>query len=121
MADAGPGDVPVHLVIPRLSPRSERRFRRFRFFVAPIFRQLAWISVPEKADLSRWTAIGLPPEKLRCLGSIKFDDDTAPAESARTAEFRALLATAFPAFSPNPKSEIQNPKFLLAGSTHAEE
>jgi 3-deoxy-D-manno-octulosonic-acid transferase len=86
MAAAARRNVPVHLVNARLSPRSESRFRRFRIFVAPIFRQLAWISVPEEADLARWAAIGLPPERLRYLGSIKFDDTSTPAESPRTAE-----------------------------------
>jgi 3-deoxy-D-manno-octulosonic-acid transferase len=114
MAEAERRGVPVHLVNARLSPRSESRFLRFRALVAPIFRKLAWISVPEQIDLSRWAAIGLPPEKLHCLGSIKFDDDTAPAESPRTAEFRTLLATAFPTSS-------ENRKFILAGSTHLNE
>jgi 3-deoxy-D-manno-octulosonic-acid transferase len=121
MAAAARGNVPVHLVNARLSPRSESRFHRFRALVAPVFQQLAWISVPEEADLPRWAAIGLPPEKLRCLGSIKFDDATAPTESARTAEFRALLATAFPSSSENRNSEFGIRKFLLAGSTHAGE
>jgi hypothetical protein len=114
MAVAVRRKVPVHLVNARLSPRSEARFRRFRAFVAPVFRQLAWISVPESADLARWQAIGLPAEKLHCLGSIKFDDTPESQESPRTAEFRTLLATAFPADS-------ENRKFLLAGSTHANE
>ena len=121
MAAASRRDVPVHLVNARLSPRSESRFRRFRAVVAPIFRQLAWISVPESADLARWQSIGLPAEKLHCLGSIKFDDASESQESARTTEFRALLATACPAPSANPQSAIRNPQFLLAGSTHADE
>lgn len=121
MAAASRRNVPVHLVNARLSPRSESRFRRFRAVVAPIFRQLAWISVPESADLARWQSIGLPAEKIHCLGSIKFDDASESQESARTTEFRTLLATAFPASSENPKSAIRNPQFLLAGSTHADE
>jgi len=120
MAVAARRQVPVHLLNARLSPRSESRFHRFRQFVAPIFRQLAWISVPEQADLARWASIGLPAEKLRCLGSIKFDDASEAAGPARINEFRALLATAFPPES-NPKSKIEIPKFLLAGSTHANE
>src|SRR4029077_9489969 len=86
MAAAARRNVPVHLVNARLSPRSEARFHRFRALVAPVFHQLAWVSVPEEADLSRWAAIGLPAEKLRCLGSIKFDESTGPAESARSIE-----------------------------------
>ena len=121
MAAAARRNVPVHLVNARLSPRSELRFRGFSAVVAPIFRQLAWISVPESADLARWQSIGLSAEKLHCLGSIKFDDASESQESAGTTEFRTLLATAFPALSENRKSEIGNRKFLLAGSTHADE
>lgn len=114
MSAAAKREVLVHLVNARLSPRSESRFRRFRAFVAPCFRQLAWISVPESADLARWQSIGVSAEKLHCLGSIKFDDLTASQESVRTTEFRVLLATAFPVTA-------ENQKFLLAGSTHAGE
>jgi 3-deoxy-D-manno-octulosonic-acid transferase len=120
MAVAARRQIPVHLLNARLSPRSEARFHRFRQFVAPIFRQLAWISVPEQSDLARWTSIGVPAEKLHCLGSIKFDDASAATESARINELRALLATAFPS-ELNPQSAIRNPQFLLAGSTHADE
>jgi 3-deoxy-D-manno-octulosonic-acid transferase len=65
--------VPVALVNARLSPRSEARFRRFRRIVAPIFRSLDLICVPEKADVERWHALGVPRERVRCVGSIKFD------------------------------------------------
>ena len=114
MAAAARRNVPVHLVNARLSPRSELRFRRFSAVVAPIFRQLAWISVPESADLARWQSIGLPAAKLHCLGSIKFDDASEKQKSVRTTEFRTLLAAAFSAL-------LENRKFLLAGSTHANE
>lgn len=124
MATAERRGVPVQLINARLSPRSEARFRRFRAFVGPIFRKLAWTSVPEKADVPRWQAIGIPSEKLHCLGSIKFDDSPETQQAPRVAEFRTLLATAFPINPPdsaNPKSKIQNSKFLLAGSTHPPE
>ncbi len=121
MAEAARRGVPVHLVNARLSPRSESRFHRFRALVAPVFRQLAWISVPEQVDLSRWAAIGMPPEKLHCLGSIKFDDENTTAESARTSAFRTLLATAFPINPQSVPPSRDRPQFLLAGSTHAGE
>lgn len=124
MATARRRDVPVYLINARLSPRSESRFRRFRAVVAPIFRQLAWISVPETADLARWQVIGMPAEKLHCLGSIKFDDSSSLPESPPNAEFQALLATAFPASPADPpssRSAGRHPQFLLAGSTHANE
>src|SRR4029434_8098694 len=39
--------IPTILVNARLSPRSERRFRRFRFFVAPTFRLLDLVCAQE--------------------------------------------------------------------------
>jgi 3-deoxy-D-manno-octulosonic-acid transferase len=47
--------IPLALVNARLSPRSERRYRRFRFFVAPTFRLLDLVCVPERRDVERWT------------------------------------------------------------------
>ena len=65
--------IPIAVANARLSPRSEKRFRRFRLFVAPIFRLLDSICVPEKEDVDRWTALGVPRERIRYTGSIKYD------------------------------------------------
>ncbi len=71
--------IPVSLVNARLSPRSERRFRRFRAFVAPTFRNLDLVCVQEAEDVERWTAIGVARDRARVVGSIKFDPvETAP-------------------------------------------
>src|SRR4051794_2611189 len=51
-------NIPVALVNARLSPRSESRFRKFRWFVAPLFRQLDLVCVPELSDVERWAALG---------------------------------------------------------------
>jgi 3-deoxy-D-manno-octulosonic-acid transferase len=65
--------IPLVLVNARLSPRSERRFRRFRFFVAPTFRLLDLICVQERDDVDRWTALGVSHSAIRYTGSIKYD------------------------------------------------
>ncbi len=65
--------VPLALVNARLSPRSERRFLRFRRFVAPIFERLDLIGVPEQQDIERWLALGAVREKIHFTGSIKYD------------------------------------------------
>ena len=67
--------IPLVLVNARLSPRSERRYRRFRFFVAPTFRLLDLLCVPERQDIERWAALGVPRNRIQVTGSIKFDPD----------------------------------------------
>lgn len=67
--------IPLALVNARLSPRSERRYLRFRFFVAPTFRLLDLVCVPERRDVERWAALGVPRNRIRVTGSIKFDPD----------------------------------------------
>src|SRR5262245_53757666 len=74
-AAAGARRIPLALVNARLSPRSERRYRRFRFFVAPTFRLLDLVCVPEQGDIERWAALGVPRNRIQVTGSIKFDPD----------------------------------------------
>ena len=70
--------IPLALVNARLSPRSERRYRRFRFFVAPMFRLLDLVCVPEPRDIQRWAMLGVPRNRIQVAGSIKFDPDVQP-------------------------------------------
>jgi 3-deoxy-D-manno-octulosonic-acid transferase len=74
-AEAHARRIPLVLVNARLSPRSERRYRRFRFFVAPMFRHLDLICVPEQRDIERWTALGIQRSRISCTGSIKYDPE----------------------------------------------
>ena len=74
-AEAHARGIPVALVNARLSPRSEKRFRRFRFFVAPTFRLLDLVCVPEPQDVDRWAAIGVLPDRVHVVGSVKYDPE----------------------------------------------
>ena len=65
--------VPIALINARLSPRSEKRFLRFARFVGPIFRRLDLICVPEIGDVGRWRALGVRRERIRPVGSVKYD------------------------------------------------
>ena len=103
--------IPVALVNARLSPRSEARFRRFRVWSGPVFRLLGLICVPEAADVPRWESIGAARDRIRCTGSIKFDEGSSGAPS-REEEFRALLAP----LGVEPQTPI-----IVAGSTWAPE
>jgi len=99
--------IPLVLVNARLSPRSERRYRRFRFFVAPIFRLLDLVCVPEREDIEQWTALGVPPDRINVTGSIKFDPDVQPESQAVATSLRDVL----PALS-------LDSLVLFGGSTH---
>ena len=88
LAEAKRRGVPVGFV-PRLSPRSERRFRRFRNFTGPIFRLIDILAVQEPDDVARWCSLGVDAERIRVTGNAKFDYTAAGGE--RVAEFRELL------------------------------
>jgi 3-deoxy-D-manno-octulosonic-acid transferase len=104
-AEAHAQRIPLVLVNARLSPRSEKRFRRFRFFVAPTFRLLDLICVQEQEDVDRWAALGVERSRIKYTGSIKYDpagvDDRADIEAG---DFLA---------AENPERLV-----LFGGSTH---
>jgi 3-deoxy-D-manno-octulosonic-acid transferase len=81
-AEARARRVPLALVNARLSPRSERRYRRFRFFVAPTFRLLDLVCVQEPEDADRWQRIGVEHNRIKCTGSIKYDPDVQAESEA---------------------------------------
>ena len=59
--------IPLALVNARLSPRSERRYRQFRFFVAPTFGLLDLVCVPERRDVERWAALGVLRNRIHAF------------------------------------------------------
>ena len=79
--------IPLALVNARLSLRSERRFRSFRFFVAPIFRQLDLVCVPEQEDVPRWRRLGVGESHIAVTGSIKYDRRNKRATTAAHVSF----------------------------------
>ena len=68
--------IPLALVNARLSPRSERRFRQFRWFVRPYFQKLDLVCVPEESDIARWQSLGVDPAAI--------DRGSAVSSSIRT-------------------------------------
>jgi 3-deoxy-D-manno-octulosonic-acid transferase len=98
--------IPIALANARLSPRSEKRFRFFRFFVAPTFRLLDLVCVQEAEDVDRWAALGVDRHRIRFTGSIKFDSVNMHVDP--TVPERVLVGR---------KIDKGRP-FLLAGSTH---
>jgi len=100
--------IPVTLANARLSPRSERRFRRWRWLAGPLFSMLDRVLVQEESDVGRWSGIGVPMERIRVTGSIKYDL-AGGAKAERVEEFSALLRGLW---------GDPLPPLLLAASTH---
>ena len=108
-AEARARGLPLALVNARLSQRSERRFRRFLFLVAPTFRCLDLVCVQEPEDIERWMALGVPRERIHHTGSIKYD----PAETKVNPDLPLQVLRAFGIDGDRP--------ILFGGSTHAGE
>jgi len=103
--------IPVALVNARLSPRSQKRYRLARALVAPLFNQLDLICVQEPEDVEKWESFGVRPEKIYCIGSIKFDDQGESTGELRP-DFTKLLAD----LGVKPGAPV-----IVGGSTHAGE
>ena len=99
--------IPLALVNARLSRRSEGRYRRFRFFVAPTFRLLDLVCVPERRDVERWTTLGVSRNRIHVTGSIKFDPDVQTQSHTVATSLRDVLPDV------SPDSLV-----LFGGSTH---
>jgi 3-deoxy-D-manno-octulosonic-acid transferase len=81
--------IPVILANARLSPRSEARFRRFKWMVAPFFQKLDLVCVSTAEEAARWRSLGIPLERIRVVGSIKYDPQeqrTASSEPRQVLE-----------------------------------
>ena len=74
----------------RLSPRSERRWRRFGGIARAVWDFFDIVCVPEAEDVARFEGIGVARRRIRHTGSVKFDNASKDAPS-REAEFRALV------------------------------
>lgn len=104
--------IPVSLVNARLSPRSERRYRKFRWLTEPLFRMLKQVLVQEEDDIARWEGLGVDRDRIHLTGSIKYDPEGASVAPAKIDELREVLSRTGIA----PSQPV-----ILAASTHAGE
>lgn len=102
--------IPVLLANARLSPRSERRYAKVRAIIEPVFSLLDGVTVPFAEDVARWSALGIPEDRIEVTGSVKFDNagHATSAEALQRELGEWLAATGMPATR----------RILVAGSTH---
>lgn len=97
--------IPVGLINGRLSARSFRGYRRIRFLLAPLLRQLAFVAVQSEEYAERFRAMGTPDSRCHVTGSIKFDGVRTSRDQPLTQELKNLF-------------QIQDgDSVLIAGST----
>ena len=104
--------IPTTLVNARLSPRSERRYKKFKWAVRHIFGLLDSVCVQEQEDKERWSGLGVDPKKILHTGSIKFDQADVEEPSDQVSGFRRFLASL---------GVDEARPTILAASTHPDE
>lgn len=82
--------IPVVLVNGRVSDSSYPGYRRVRGFFEPVLRCFRLLLVQSPQDVERLTALGAPADRVRLVGTVKFDVDPPPA--AKVAALRSDLA-----------------------------
>ncbi len=101
--------IPVALINARLSPRSARRYARFKAVTGPMLGRLKLVCAQAGEHAELWREIGVRRDAVEVTGSVKFDADETGAGTKRE-EFAAMLK-AFGGGRP----------IVLGASTHAGE
>ena len=102
LVEAQRAGIPVIVVNGRISNRSLPRYRALRNLWRPLLRKLTLVLAQSEEDRQRFVDIGVPAEKARSAGNLKYDVRAA-VELPITCELRAHL--------PQPG------KAIVAGST----
>jgi 3-deoxy-D-manno-octulosonic-acid transferase len=103
----GKSHIRAVLVNGRISPRTYRAYRRFRFLVRNLlFANLDWCLMQTELDRERLLRIGVSPEKVVTAGNIKFDREWVPMTGEEAGRILSSLAL------------TARDVLIVAGSTH---
>lgn len=109
LASCAERGIPTLVANARLSEKSARGYARFPGFSRAMLGNLTRVVAQYPADAERFVALGLPPERLRVAGNIKFD---LHIDSGLLSEAQALA---------HQWQGAGNRPIWLAASTHAGE
>ena len=109
LAFFGKKRIPILLFNGRISLRSFRRYRRFKFFFEGFLKSISLFLMQTEEDRSRIVEIGAPTEKTRVMGNLKFDQTFPEMTQSGAAEMARALGLP------------GNESVLIAGSTHSGE
>jgi 3-deoxy-D-manno-octulosonic-acid transferase len=100
--------IPLFLVNGRMSPRSERGYKRLGWLSRRVFSQLSLVCAQSHEDAANFTAVGVPSNRVHMTGNMKYDISMPHAE-AQTVDPVQLLKQ----IEVSPSQPI-----VVAGSTH---
>lgn len=103
-------DIPVFLVNARLSEKSYRGYKRYKFLFGPIFAKFAGVGCQNEEDAAKLRELGFRPEAIQVVGSLKFD--AATLNEKRHLDIPGLLRQV---------GAAQDFQLIVGGSTHAGE
>ena len=109
LAEARRRSIPVAVINGRLSARSHRRYRRLGQIARRLFGGLTIAAAQDETYADRFRSMGLPPDRVRVTGSMKWDT----ARITDTVEGAAELGRAMGIDPTKP--------LVVAGSTAPEE
>ena len=101
--------IPSIIVNGRLSSKSSKRYKAFRWFFKTVFDKIAAFGMQSQIDYDRVIDMGVDPGKVLLTGNMKYDQNISDAMDVVCGEVRASL-----------KLTEENEVFI-AGSTHAGE
>jgi 3-deoxy-D-manno-octulosonic-acid transferase len=102
--------IPVFLINARLSEKSYRGYKRFRFLFRPLFASFTGVGAQNEEDAAKLRTLGCRPEAIQIVGNLKFD--AAPLEEKRPLDVRAMLQQL---------GVASDALMIVGGSTHAGE
>jgi 3-deoxy-D-manno-octulosonic-acid transferase len=103
-------DIPVAVVNGRISKQSFRRYSLVRFFITDILSHVTLAVMQSQKDGERIAALGLPTERLRVSGNLKFDVDHGSDKVEVTADLKQRFGF-----------DNELPVILAASTHHPEE
>ncbi len=91
IAAAARRNIPVYLINARLSARSARGYGRVAGLTRRMLEQLTYVACQSEEHRERFIELGLPPDRIAALGSVKYDVTLPEGSAVRTDEMRRAL------------------------------
>ena len=102
-------EIPVALVNGRISRQSFRRYSLIKFFLRRVLESLSVAVMQSETDAERLQALGMPADRIRTAGNLKFDATSVSSAGEKTRQISGRFGLG--------SGEL----LILAASTHAPE